>query len=270
MAETTLRRLASVIHERPAPVGRETSKRPTVKARASVYLIESSVERFKVSKCMLHWDGKRIKVKRGEVSERCVVYISAADGRDFKKLLGAHEVADGSAASEALVVTDLLRKWGIQEEVKGVVFDTTSSNSGWKSGTCMRVEQSLEKPVLWLVWANEHHASGTWPRDDYKEMLHLSIMYLGGHITNFNFRYPGPDHYARWMSKAIYYLKLALLSEHFHTKEKELEDVKVIAEFVALFYAPSFLQSQLGSASPFNDLKLIRNMMIATLNDSQR
>ena len=65
-----------------------------------------------------------------------------------------------------------------------------------------------------LVWANEHHASGTWPRYDYKEMLHLSIMYLGGHITNFNFKYPGPDHHARWMSKAIYYLKLALLSEH--------------------------------------------------------
>ena len=135
MAETTPRRLASVIHDRPAPAGRVTSKRPAVKARASVYLIESSLEKLKVSKCVLQWDGKRIKVKRGEVSERCVVYISVADGRDLKKLLGAPEVADGSAASEALVVTDLLRKWGIQEEVKGVVFDTTSSNSGWKSGT---------------------------------------------------------------------------------------------------------------------------------------
>ena len=59
------------------------------------------------------------------MSERCVIYIYAADGRDFKKLLGAPEVADGSAASEALAVTDLLYKWGIKEEVKGVVFDTS-------------------------------------------------------------------------------------------------------------------------------------------------
>ena len=280
--------------------------------------------------CVLHWDGKRIKVKRGEVSERCVVFISATDGSGFKKLLGAPEVVDGTAASEAFAVIELLTKWGINEEVKGVVFDTTSSNSGWKTGTCMRVEQSLEKPVLWLAcrhhihelhikhvvgkvtgntkdpgvalfrrlkkdwnslqvdkinpsslvkldlsdaepwllehahsvltWANEHNATDTWPRSDYKELLQLSIMYLGGHIEHFKFRYPGPDHHARWMSKAIYYLKLALLSEYFHLVEKELKDVKVIAEFVALFYAPSFLQSQLGSAAPFNDLELIRNM----------
>ena len=61
MAETTPRRLASVIHERPAPAGRITSKRPAVKARAPVYLIESSLEKLKVSKCVLHWDGNKLK-----------------------------------------------------------------------------------------------------------------------------------------------------------------------------------------------------------------
>ena len=50
MAENTPHRLASDIHDRPAPVERVTSKRPAVKARASVYLIESSLEKFKVSK----------------------------------------------------------------------------------------------------------------------------------------------------------------------------------------------------------------------------
>ena len=98
--------------------------------------------------CVLHWEGKRIKVKRGEVSERCVVYVSATGGSDFKKLLGAPQVADGTAASETLAVTELLKKWGINEEVKVVVFDTTSSNSGWKSGTCMQVEQFLEEIIV--------------------------------------------------------------------------------------------------------------------------
>ena len=29
--------------------------------------------------CTLHWDGKKIKVKQGVISDRCVVYISSAD-----------------------------------------------------------------------------------------------------------------------------------------------------------------------------------------------
>ena len=34
----------------------------------------------------------------------------------------------------------------------------------------------LEHAHSVLVWANEQLASGTCPRDNYKEMLHLSIM----------------------------------------------------------------------------------------------
>ena len=102
-----------------------------------------------------HWTNAVKKVRKGEVSKRCVVYVSAADESNFEKLLGVPEVANGSAASEAMAVTDMLQKWSVECEVKGVVFDTTSSNSGRKSGTCLRVEQFLGKPVLWL--ACRHH-----------------------------------------------------------------------------------------------------------------
>ena len=50
MASNTPRRLGSVIPDRPAPTDRETYKRPAVKARASLYLIGSSLEKLKVSK----------------------------------------------------------------------------------------------------------------------------------------------------------------------------------------------------------------------------
>ena len=40
----------------------------------------------------------------------------------------------------------------------------------------------------------------------------------------------------------------------------KLQEVKTIAEFVALFYAKSFLQSALGPEAPFNDLNLIKAM----------
>ena len=50
MAEITPRRLGSVIHDRPAPAEGKTIKRPAVKARASVYLIGSTLEILKTSK----------------------------------------------------------------------------------------------------------------------------------------------------------------------------------------------------------------------------
>ena len=59
-----------------------------------------------------------------------------------------------------------------------------------------------------LEWAEQELDRNTWPREDYRELLRLSIMVLGGSVPDFQFLLPGPDHHARWMSKAIYYLKL--------------------------------------------------------------
>ena len=53
----------------------------------------------------------------------------------------------------------------------------------------------------------------------------------------------------------IHYLKLALLTDMSH-----IEVVKSIAEFVAIFYVKSFLQSALRPEAPFNDLNLIKGM----------
>ena len=76
-----------------------------------------------------------------------------------------------------------------------------------------------------LGWAEDHHQRGTWPRDDYRELLELTIILLGGKVENFTFKYPGADHHARWLSKANYNMKLELLSEQFVMDVKEREDV---------------------------------------------
>ena len=109
-------------------------------------------------------------------------------------------------------------------------------------------------------------------------------------MDNFSFKYPGADHHARWMSKAIYFLKLALLSgqisdceEHEvavdddeETKkrkrkkvkksdgmimtETEKKNVDEVAEFIGLFYAQAFFESPLSSSAPYNDLVFMSNM----------
>ena len=92
-----------------------------------------------------------------------------------------------------------------------------------------------------LSWAEVHLDKATWPRDDYKELLHLIIIWLGGAVKSFTFKFPGADHHARWLSKAIYYMKLALLSGQFYMEEEEKKEVAIISEFVGLFYAKAFL-----------------------------
>ena len=53
-----------------------------------------------------------------------------------KKLLAVPETKDGTGAAEADVVKSALTHWNIKQEVCGMVFDTTSSNSGENTGAC--------------------------------------------------------------------------------------------------------------------------------------
>ena len=107
-----------------------------------------------------------------------------------------------------------------------------------------------------LQWALDHLQEGTWPRDDYREMLELLIISLGGEIPSFNFKLPGPDHHARWMSKVIYILKCRLVSNFFKMSEEERAQVDEIAKFCIL-YVQYFLQCPLASAAARNDLQFI-------------
>ena len=83
----------------------------------------------------------------------------------------------------------------------------------------------------------------TFPRADYQELLQLAIVCLGGTVPGFAFRLPGPDHHARWMSKAIYNPKLNLLSKVFKMTDKEIRCVADISVFIAVFYVKIWFQS---------------------------
>lgn len=44
------------------------------------------------------------------------------------------------------------------------------------------------------------------PRDDYKEFLVLTLVFIGVIPEKFRFRKPGACHHARWMAKALFIL----------------------------------------------------------------
>ena len=154
----------------------------------------------------------------------------------------------------------MLVSWDVLNEVVGMVFDTTSSNTGAENGACKFVEEWRGSPIIWLAcrhhiaelhmmravqavmgntsdpgvkllkplkkewanleidldnlvkldissldselqkeaasvlaWAQAQLIKQTWPREDYKEMLELMIIYLGGSVPGFTFKIPGAD-----------------------------------------------------------------------------
>ena len=61
-------------------------------------------------------------------------------------------------------------------------------------------------------WAKDCLTKNTFPREDYRELIELTFVYLGGELParKFFLRQPGAMHHARFMSKAIYLLKMEL------------------------------------------------------------
>ena len=112
-----------------------------------------------------------------------------------------------------------------------------------------------------LAWANTI-VDKTWPRDDYKELIELIIVWLGGHVRNFNFKMPGADHHARWMSKAIYFMKLAIIEKQFEMSDSEKNQVQKMAEFIGLFYGEAFIKAPLSSSAAANDVRFMTFMQM--------
>ena len=224
----------------------------------------------------------------------------------------------------------LLIDWAIWQQLVGMVFDTTASNTGPMLGACRFLELWRGKPILWIpcrhhitelhishamkftfgktadpgvalfrrlkadwstvvphiVYSNlclidltsfpkwmviegssllslllKLQEKKSFPRDDYKELLQLAIISLGGEVPNFTFKLPGPDHHARWMSKAIYILKLHLLSKIFKMSEEELKFVQEMTVFISFFYVKIWFESTFAVSAARNDLQFMANML---------
>ena len=112
-----------------------------------------------------------------------------------------------------------------------------------------------------LKWGEEHLGKGTWPREDYREFLMLVVVSLGGKISGFRFRLPGPDHHARWMSKGIYVMKIRLLSRVFRMSDIEQSNIRRIFNFTVVIYAKAWLTSAISTSAARNDLVFHYNVL---------
>ena len=85
---------------------------------------------------MAHWDGKTMTLRGRIESKRVCIYLSGVDAEETRKLLGIPQCISGKGIDEFEVTKEFLVEWKVKEQLVGMVFDTTASNSGEHSGAC--------------------------------------------------------------------------------------------------------------------------------------
>ena len=109
-------------------------------------------------------------------------------------------------------------------------------------------------------------------RDDYRELLELAVVFLGGipQGRKISFRKPGAVHRARWMAKAIYALKMWMFAPQFAEYQKQRPTTsrsgKVAAPpkldelcvFIVRYYIPAWFSATCSAKAPRNDLHLYK------------
>ena len=135
---------------------------------ASLYIKERFKPNFPLG---LHWDGKSMD-DIGEGShgstERLAVIVSDFEGNT--KFLGAPKVPIGvepgmAGINYANAVIHLVNEWKLQDCIASMNFDTTNSNTGKSTGACIRIQEVMDRPLLWCgcrKHVGELHLTHAW------------------------------------------------------------------------------------------------------------
>lgn len=85
-------------------------------------------------------------------------------------------------------------------------------------------------------------------------------MFLGFKLPSGDkFRLPGASHHARWMSKAIYALKMYMFRDQFDLTDVELNGIRDVCIFLVLLYVKAWFSSSISIEAPNNDIQFIKN-----------
>ena len=276
---------------------------------------------------ILHFDGKIVQdYTDGKrlVRERVAVSINL---EKENTLLGIPFCTDSTGESQSEAIKELIVQYELKDKIKGLVFDTTSTNTGKENGVCARISNYLQQPILYLAcrhhvyechiknvskiyrktcgpehplfkrlydeWPNitidqsrltrytygesaildfEARSSldflklslrdGKIPLGNYRELAELVIFFLSPNSKDLKIRMPGAISHARFMSQAIYFMKLKIMNRQLafiNTNALKCE-INEMSEFIALFYAKWFIRSSVSKISPRVDLESIWEM----------
>ena len=252
-------------------------KRDQLRIRSDKMITEAWQKKTKNTLFLLYWDEKSLKHIRqvdGSNSYMAVGILDLFTGEE--KTLSVLEMDNGTAQEGVAAVIDSLQRWNISKnQIVGCVFDTTNTNSGWKSGVVVRLEEYLAQRIIHIYCRNHvfermvndivsvclgpstspeelsyKFLINNWKiidtnnreklqisrktryelqdvieyatkmlnevklKDDYQEVLRLTLVLLGALPENYSFsvRPPGSISHARWMAKILCEFKIVMFS----------------------------------------------------------
>ena len=105
--------------------------------------------------CNIHWDGKQLTSCLGEVQECEAIIVSGSPAYIEGKLLSVAKLKSSSGEAQFEAVKEEVLIWDIKDHIRSMTYDTTGSNTGVSKGCCTRLEEWLERPVMW--YGCRHH-----------------------------------------------------------------------------------------------------------------
>lgn len=123
------------------------------------------------------------------------------------------------------------------------------------------IDQKIKDNALEIIEFSQNQLNDFQPRDDYKELLELAIVFLGDvPKRGVHFRAPAGLHRARWMAKAIYSIKIYLFRDQFNLSKQEEAGIRQVCSFVVKIYIHSWFQAQSACSASRNDLLLLKSL----------
>ena len=100
-----------------------------------------------------HWVGKLVMdLTTKEHLDGLAIIISGIGGA---QLLAVAKLGSGTGKRMVASVVSALETWGVADQVVAISFDTTAPNTGRRNGSCVLIEQKMEKDLL--HFARRHH-----------------------------------------------------------------------------------------------------------------
>ena len=100
------------------------------------------------------------------------------------------------------------------------------------------------------------------PRDDYKELLELALIFVGETPSRgVHFRKPGSISRARWMMRLIYAYKIYLFKHQFNITAEEETGLRNLCIFGVMIYIKHWYQSDDVTRAPNADLQLMQSLV---------
>src|SRR6218665_1381253 len=103
------------------------------------------------SPVLLHWDGKLLPDISGskEVVDRVAILVTSGH---LEQLPAVPKIGCGTGQQQCDACLCALDDWQLRSKVRGLVFDTNSSNTGLNLGACTLIEKALiKRELIWIA-----------------------------------------------------------------------------------------------------------------------